>query len=164
MDLRRSAVREARKRINGVPDPELTGVAARLKVETGSESAWISFVTQRRAYVVGSAGMPEALLGSGSRGVPVRESFCAHLVSSGEGEGEGLIVNDTRRFPLLKDCPTIGTLGSWVGAPIRFRKQVIGAVGVGGPGQRNWPQGTLDDVREAAEAVERQLTEVELGQ
>jgi GAF domain-containing protein len=155
MDVRKTlAVRAARKRINSVPDPTLTNLASLLKAQTDADAGFITFVTTDRAYVVGAAGMPDNIQSDGN-GIPVQESFCAHLVDS--DETDGLIVNNTRTFPMLKDCPTIGTFGSWVGAPIRYRSQVIGASGVAGHQPRNWPEETLTAVRDTADAVEREL-------
>jgi GAF domain-containing protein len=154
MDVRRAlAVRAARKRISGLPDPMLTNLASRLKAQTHADAAFVSFVTTDRAYVVGADGLP-ADLTSGA-GEPVKESFCAHLVDS--GEADGLIVNNTRTFPMLSDCPTVGTFGAWVGAPVRFRGQVIGAAGVVGKEPRNWPDTTLETVRKTAAEVAIEL-------
>jgi GAF domain-containing protein len=155
MGIRKTlAVRAAHKRINGVPDPTLTNFASLLKAKTDADAGFISFVTTDRAYIVGAAGLPPERMDPD--GIPVQESFCAHLVDS--DDTDGLIVNNTRIFPMLKDCPTIDTFGSWVGAPIHYHGQVIGASGVAGHQPRNWPEETLTAVRATANAVERELS------
>jgi GAF domain-containing protein len=158
MGIRKTlAVRAAHKRINGVPDPTLTNFASLLKAKTDADAGFISFVTTDRAYIVGAAGLPPERMDPD--GIPVQESFCAHLVDSDDTDDtDGLIVNNTRIFPMLKDCPTIDTFGSWVGAPIHYHGQVIGASGVAGHQPRNWPEETLTAVRATANAVERELS------
>ena len=103
MSIRRTlAVRSARRRINGVPDPTLTALAASLRAQTNADAGFVSFTTTDRAYVVGAHGLPDDMA-DGNQGIPVKESFCAHLVDS--GNTNGLIVNTPTHSRCSKRAP-----------------------------------------------------------
>jgi GAF domain-containing protein len=146
------AVRAARRRVKGVPDPSFTQIASQLKAQTEADAGFISFVTNKKAYVVGNDGLAPA--NAQPAGIDVGLSFCAQIIRENTG---GLVVENTRDFPLLEHCPTTAEWGSWVGAPITFRGEKIGAVGVTAAEPRRWPASTLSKVQDAAEAVRREL-------
>ena len=71
----------------------LTRMAARL---LGAPISLITLVTEDRQFFKSATGLPEPW--ASRRGSPLSHSFCRHVAAS----GEAMVVEDTRRHPLLQ--------------------------------------------------------------
>jgi two-component system cell cycle sensor histidine kinase/response regulator CckA len=102
----------------------LTRMAARL---LGTPVALITLVTEDRQFFKSATGLPEPW--ASRRGLPLTHSFCRHVALS----GEPLVVEDTRRHPLLRSNPAVRELGwiAYAGVPLLTRQGlVVGAFSV----------------------------------
>ena len=82
----------------------LTRMAARL---LGAPVSLITLVTEDRQFFKSATGLAEPW--ASRRGSPLSHSFCRHVAVS----GLPLIVEDTRRHPLLRSNPAVRELG-WI--------------------------------------------------
>ena len=89
----------------------LTRLAARL---LGAPVALVSVMGEDRAFLKSAVGVPEPW--ASERAMPLAYSFCRHVVSS----GAPLVVEDTRRHPLVRSNPAIRELSwiSYAGVPL----------------------------------------------
>ena len=102
----------------------LTRMAARL---LGAPVSLITLVTEDRQFFKSSTGLPEPW--ASRRGSPLTHSFCRHVAVS----GEPLVVEDTRRHPLLRSNPAVRELGwiAYAGVPlVTSQGHVVGAFSV----------------------------------
>lgn len=148
-------VARARRRVKAVPDPQLDEVCDTMLATLDCDGAFVSFLTsgkKGRQYIVGEADMPAEALDP--NGTPLGLSFCYRMLQGGV---DGAVVDNTRDEPLLDLCPTTETWGAWVGAPVEWHGEKIGAVGVLATEPRRWPETALDVVRAGALRVQEKL-------
>ncbi|HEU5395500.1 MAG TPA: PAS domain S-box protein, partial [Candidatus Methylomirabilis sp.] len=131
----------------------LTRMAARL---LGAPVALISLVTDDRQFFKSATGLPEPW--ASRRGTPLTHSFCRHVVAS----GEALVVEDTRRHPLLRSSPAVRELGwiAYAGVPlITSQGYVLGTLSVIDSMPRLWSERDVALLRDLAASA---VTEIEL--
>jgi two-component system cell cycle sensor histidine kinase/response regulator CckA len=131
----------------------LTRLAARL---LGAPVALVSVMGEDRAFLKSAVGVPEPW--ASERAMPLAYSFCRHVVSS----GAPLVVEDTRRHPLVRSNPAIREL-SWVsyaGVPLTTRGgQTAGTLCVIDALPRVWSPRDVALLQDLAASV---VTEMEL--
>ena len=131
----------------------LTRMAARL---LGAPVSLITLVTEDRQFFKSATGLPEPW--ASRRGSPLTHSFCRHVAVS----GEPLVVEDTRRHPLLRTNPAVGELGwiAYAGVPLVTRQgHVVGAFSVVDGMPRLWSERDVALLRDLAACA---ATEIEL--
>jgi two-component system, cell cycle sensor histidine kinase and response regulator CckA len=135
----------------------LTRMAARL---LGAPVSLITLVAEDRQFFKSATGLPEPW--ASRRGSPLTHSFCRHVAVS----GEALVVEDTRRHPLLRSNPAVRELGwiAYAGVPLVTRQgHVVGAFSVVDGMPRLWSErdvGLLRDLAAcAASEIELRLSE-----
>lgn len=135
----------------------LTRMAARL---LGAPVSLITLVTEDRQFFKSATGLPEPW--ATRRGSPLTHSFCRHVAVS----GEALVVEDTRRHPLLRANPAVRELGwiAYAGVPLVTRQgQVVGAFSVVDGMPRLWSERDVALLRDlaacAASEIELRLLE-----
>ena len=109
-------------------------MAARL---LGAPVSLITLVTEDRQFFKSATGLPEPW--ASRRGSPLTHSFCRHVAVS----GEPLVVEDTRRHPLLRSNPAVRELGwiAYAGVPLVTRQgYVVGAFSVVDGMPRLWSE------------------------
>lgn len=149
-------LRQVKRRIRSIPDPVLSNICNDVQARLGTDAAFCTFVNSQRAYVVGaSETMPSEF--TQSDGISLNASFCATLINSVYAES-GIVSENTRVEPMLKYCPTTALFGSWVGAPIHFRSEIVGAIGVADSRPHEWPADALPIVRAAARLIEAEIS------
>jgi PAS domain S-box-containing protein len=102
----------------------LTRMAARL---LGAPVSLLTLVTDDRQFFKSAMGLPEPW--ASRRSLPLSHSFCRQVVVS----GEPLVVEDSRRHPLLRGNPAVRDLGwiAYAGVPLVTRDGwVVGAFSV----------------------------------
>jgi PAS domain S-box-containing protein len=102
----------------------LTRMAARL---LGAPVSLLTLVTDDRQFFKSATGLAEPW--ASRRGSPLSHSFCRHVAVS----GLPLVVEDTRRHPLLQSNPAVRELGwiAYAGVPLATRQgYVLGAFSV----------------------------------
>ena len=112
----------------------LTRMAARL---LGAPVSLITLVTEDRQFFKSATGLPEPW--ASRRGSPLTHSFCRHVAVS----GEPLVVEDTRRHPLLRSNPAVRELGwiAYAGVPlVTSQGYVVGAFSVVDGMARLWSE------------------------
>jgi PAS domain S-box-containing protein len=112
----------------------LTRMAARL---LGAPVALITLVTDDRQFFKSATGLPEPW--ASRRSAPLSHSFCRQVVLS----GEPLIVEDTRRHPLLRSNPAVREFGwiAYAGVPLVSRDGfVLGSFSVVDGMPRLWSE------------------------
>src|SRR5687768_9072243 len=89
----------------------LTRMAARL---LGAPVSLITLVTEDRQFFKSAMGLPEPW--ASRRSAPLSHSFCRQVAVS----GQPLIVEDTRRHPLLRTNPAVREFGwiAYAGVPL----------------------------------------------
>ena len=135
----------------------LTRMAARL---LGTPISLITLVTEDRQFFKSATGLPEPW--ASRRGSPLSHSFCRHVAVS----GEALVVEDTRRHPLLRGNPAVRELGwiAYAGVPLVTRQgHVVGAFSVVDGMPRLWSERDVALLRDlaacAASEIELRLLE-----
>jgi two-component system cell cycle sensor histidine kinase/response regulator CckA len=110
----------------------LTRMAARL---LGAPVSLITLVTEDRQFFKSATGLPEPW--ATRRGSPLSHSFCRHVAAS----GLPLVVEDTRRHPLLRSNAAVRELGwvAYAGVPlVTGEGYVLGAFSVADGMPRLW--------------------------
>ena len=110
----------------------LTRMAARL---LGAPVSLITLVTEDRQFFKSATGLPEPW--ATRRGSPLSHSFCRHVAAS----GLPLVVEDTRRHPLLQSNAAVRELGwvAYAGVPlVTGEGYVLGAFSVADGMPRLW--------------------------
>ena len=118
--------------------------------------ALVSIVDVDRQIFKGCAGLPEPW--ATSRETPINESFCRYAVDS----GKPLIIDDARIHPLVKDNPSIETLGviAYAGIPLITKDgDVLGSFCVVDHQPRHW---TDREIRLLKEMTSMVMTGIEL--
>jgi PAS domain S-box-containing protein len=135
----------------------LTRMAARL---LGTPVSLITLVTEDRQFFKSATGLPEPW--ASRRGSPLTHSFCRHVAAT----GEALVVDDTRRHPLLRGNPAVRELGwiAYAGVPLVTRQgHVVGAFSVVDGMPRLWSERDVVLLRDlaacAASEIELRLLE-----
>ena len=131
----------------------LTRLAARL---LGAPVALVSVMGEDRAFLKSAVGVPEPW--ASERAMPLAYSFCRHVVSS----GAPLVVEDTRRHPLVRSNPAIRELSwiSYAGVPLTTGAgQAVGALCVIDSLPRVWSPRDVALLQDLAASV---VTEMEL--
>ncbi|MGH7580406.1 MAG: PAS domain S-box protein [Gemmatimonadales bacterium] len=135
----------------------LTRMAARL---LGAPVSLITLVAEDRQFFKSATGLPEPW--ASRRGSPLSHSFCRHVAVS----GEALVVEDTRRHPLLRGNPAVRELGwiAYAGVPLVTRQgHVVGAFSVVDGMPRLWSERDVALLRDlaacAAAEIELRLLE-----
>ena len=135
----------------------LTRMAARL---LGTPVSLITLVAEDRQFFKSATGLPEPW--ASRRGSPLSHSFCRHVTAS----GEALVVEDTRRHPLLRGNPAVRELGwiAYAGVPLVTRQgHVVGAFSVVDGMPRLWSERDVALLRDlaacAASEIELRLLE-----
>lgn len=91
-----------------------------------------------------------------TRGTPLSESYCRHVVES----GVPLIVGDARRHPLLRDNPAIRNNAiAYAGIPLVVNGETVGTLCAIDSRPRKW---TADDVEVLGELVQLASAAIEL--
>jgi two-component system, cell cycle sensor histidine kinase and response regulator CckA len=131
----------------------LTRMAARL---LGAPTSLISLVTEDRQFFKSAIGLPEPW--ASRRSAPVSFSFCSTVAAT----GEPLVVEDTRRHPLLRHSPAVRELGwvSYAGVPLITREgHVVGSFCVVDKMPRLWSERDIALLQDLAASA---VTEIEL--
>jgi PAS domain S-box-containing protein len=131
----------------------LTRLAARL---LGAPVALVSVMGEDRAFLKSAVGVPEPW--ASERAMPLAYSFCRHVVAS----GAPLVVEDTRRQPLVRSNPAIRELSwiSYAGVPLTTGDgQTAGALCVIDTLPRIWSPRDVALLQDLAASV---VTEMEL--
>jgi two-component system cell cycle sensor histidine kinase/response regulator CckA len=131
----------------------LTRMAARL---LGAPVSLLTLVTDDRQFFKSAMGLPEPW--ASRRSAPLSHSFCRQVVVS----GEPLIVEDTRRHPLLRSNPAVREFGwiAYAGVPVVARGGfVVGSFSVVDGMPRLWSERDVALLRDLAACV---ATEIEL--
>ena len=131
----------------------LTRMAARL---LGAPVSLITLVTDDRQFFKSATGLPEPW--ASRRSSPLSHSFCRHVAVS----GEPLVVEDTRRHPLLRSNPAVRELGwtAYAGVPLVTRQgYVVGAFSVVDGMPRLWSDRDVALLRDLAACA---ASEIEL--
>ncbi len=139
----------------------LTRMAARL---LGAPVSLITLVTDDRQFFKSSTGLPEPW--ASRRAAPLSHSFCRHVALS----GEPLVVEDTRRHPLLRSNPAVRELGwiAYAGVPLVTRQgYAVGAFSVVDGMPRLWSDRDLALLQDlaacAASEIELRILETRVG-
>jgi two-component system cell cycle sensor histidine kinase/response regulator CckA len=112
----------------------LTRMAARL---LGAPVSLLTLITEDRQFFKSAMGLPEPW--ASRRSAPLSHSFCREVVAS----GQPLVVEDTRRHPLLRSNPAVRELGwiAYAGVPLVTRQgYVVGSFGVVDGMPRLWSE------------------------
>jgi PAS domain S-box-containing protein len=112
----------------------LTRMAARL---LGAPVSLITLVTEDRQFFKSAMGLPEPW--ASRRSAPLSHSFCRQVAVS----GEPLVVEDTRRHPLLRSNPAVREFGwiAYAGVPLVTRDGfVVGSFSVVDGMPRLWSE------------------------
>jgi two-component system cell cycle sensor histidine kinase/response regulator CckA len=138
----------------------LTRMAARL---LGAPVSLITLVTDDRQFFKSATGLPEPW--ATRRSSPLSHSFCRHVAVA----GEPLVVEDTRRHPLLRSNPAVRELGwtAYAGVPLVTRQgYVLGAFSVVDGMPRLWSDRDVALLRDlaACAASEIELRALEAGE
>jgi two-component system, cell cycle sensor histidine kinase and response regulator CckA len=131
----------------------LTRLAARL---LGAPVALVSVMGEDRAFLKSAVGVPEPW--ASERAMPLAYSFCRHVIAS----GAPLVVEDTRRQPLVRSNPAIRELSwiSYAGVPLTTGDgQTAGALCVIDALPRIWSPRDVALLQDLAASV---VTEMEL--
>jgi two-component system cell cycle sensor histidine kinase/response regulator CckA len=131
----------------------LTHLAARL---LGAPVALVSVMGEDRAFLKSAVGVSEPW--ASERAMPLAYSFCRHVVSS----GVPLVIEDTRRHPLVRSNPAIRELSwiSYAGVPLTTRGgQAAGTLCVIDTLPRVWSPRDVALLQDLAASV---VTEMEL--
>jgi two-component system cell cycle sensor histidine kinase/response regulator CckA len=135
----------------------LTRMAARL---LGAPVSLITLVTDDRQFFKSATGLPEPL--ASRRSAPLSHSFCRQVAVS----GEPLVVEDTRRHPLLRTNPAVREFGwiAYAGVPLVTRAGwVVGSFAVVDGMPRLWSERDVALLRDlaacAASEIELRLQE-----
>ena len=122
----------------------LTRMAARL---LGAPVSLLTLVTEDRQFFKSAIGLPEPW--ASRRSAPLSHSFCCQVAAS----GEPLIVEDTRRHPLLRSTPAVRELGwiAYAGVPLVTRDGwVVGSFSVVDGMPRLWSERDVALLRDLA--------------
>ena len=122
----------------------LTRMAARL---LGAPISLITLVTDDRQFFKSAMGLPEPW--ASRRAAPLGHSFCRQVAVS----GEPLVVEDTRRHPLLRTDPAVRELGwtAYAGVPLVTRDGwVVGSFSVVDGMPRLWSERDVALLRDLA--------------
>jgi two-component system cell cycle sensor histidine kinase/response regulator CckA len=135
----------------------LTRMAARL---LGAPVSLITLITDDRQFFKSAMGLPEPW--ASRRSAPLSHSFCHQVAVS----GEPLIVEDTRRHPLLRANPAVREFGwiAYAGVPLVTRDGwAVGAFSVVDGMPRLWSERDVTLLRDlaacAASEIELRLRE-----
>ena len=131
----------------------LTRMAARL---LGAPVSLLTLVTEDRQFFKSAMGLPEPW--ASRRSAPLSHSFCRQVVVS----GEPLIVEDTRRHPLLRGNPAVAEFGwiAYAGVPLATRQgHVVGSFSVVDGMPRLWSERDIALLRDLAACA---VSEIEL--
>ena len=112
----------------------LTRMAARL---LGAPVSLLTLVTDDRQFFKSAMGLPEPW--ASRRSAPLSHSFCRHVVVT----GSPLVVEDSRRHPLLRSNPAVRELGwiAYAGVPLVTRDGwVVGSFSVVDGMPRLWSE------------------------
>ena len=129
----------------------LTRFAVRL---VGVPTAFISLVDENRDFYKSSCGFGEPLASAREMH---GKTFCHYTVQS----TDPLVIPDTSADERYRDVPTVQSLGvaAYVGIPLVFRDQVIGAFCVVDVVPRDW---TTHDVEALSDLAAMAISEIEL--
>lgn len=139
------------------PDEETFDRIARLASRLlGVGSGAVTIVHPEGQTFIGTASRNGS--SEGSRGTPLRESYCRHVVET----GVPLVVGDARTHPLLHDNPAImNDAIAYAGVPVIVRGEIVGTVCAIDSEPRKWTEGDLevlgDLVHLASAAIELRL-------
>ena len=128
-------------------------MAARL---LGAPVSLITLVTDDRQFFKSAMGLPEPW--ASRRSAPLSHSFCRQVAVS----GEPLIVEDTRRHPVLRTNPAVREFGwiAYAGVPLVTRDGwVVGAFSVVDGMPRLWSERDVTLLRDLAACA---ASEIEL--
>ncbi|MCY7379359.1 MAG: PAS domain-containing protein [Gemmatimonadaceae bacterium] len=117
-------------------------------------ASFISLVDENRDFYKSSCGFGEPLASSREM---QGQTFCHFTVQS----TEPLVIPDTRADARYRDVPTVQSLGvaAYVGIPLLFESQVIGAFCAIDVVPRNW---TAHDVEALSDLAAMAMSEIEL--
>lgn len=141
----------AARALSGVPDEYFNGLCERERNRAGTTGAYVSFVSDRRQYLVGADGLPDGA--QDPQGMALAKSFSVFVLAS----GQPMVVDDTHAHPELEACASAADSAAWVGVPIRFEEEAIGTVGLLDLQPRDWPLSVLGPLRDAALEITMEL-------
>src|SRR5918995_1458132 len=131
----------------------LTRMAARL---LGAPVSLLTLVTDDRQFFKSALGLPEPW--ASRRTAPLTHSFCRQVAVS----GQPLVVEDTRRHPLLRTNPAVRDFGwiAYAGVPLVTREgHVVGSFSVVDGMPRLWSERDVTLLRDLAACA---ASEIEL--
>ena len=154
-DPQRLAALRATGLLRGAASDVLDRVARTAARLLGVPVALVSLVDRDEQWFPGLAGRD-----ADGRHTPLSHSFCQHVVTS----GAPLIVTDALTHPLVGDNRAIRDLGvrAYAGVPLTTANgQTLGSLCAIDTAPRQWTEGELDTIRDAAAAamaeIERRL-------
>ncbi|MEO8620529.1 MAG: GAF domain-containing protein, partial [bacterium] len=154
--IRLDPARLAAVRATGLLDSEieeifdrLTRLAVRL---VGVPAAFISLVDENRDFYKSACGFGEPLATTRELTGP---TFCHFAIQS----EEPLVIPDTTSDPRYSNVPTVSSLGiaAYVGIPLVFDDQVIGAFCAIDVAPRDWAARDIDTLRDLAAITLREI-------
>lgn len=89
----------------------------------------ITFVLANSHYIIAECGFPE-LTQRVFQHEESTELFASTLCSHVVGAGVLLSFSDTKKSSILEECLMLDEIRAYTGAPLHFRGQVIGTLGV----------------------------------
>ncbi len=119
--------------------------------------ALVNLVDRDRQFFKSAVGVPEPI--ASARQTPLTHSICQHVVET----DSALVIEDTRKHPLVKDNPAIRDLGvlAYAGIPLRTEEgQVLGTLCVMDHQPRKWRETELTLLGYIAGCV---MSRIELG-
>jgi PAS domain S-box-containing protein len=115
--------------------------------------ALFSLVDVDRYFLKSSIGLPEPH--ASARELPHPYGYCDHVVAT----GERLVIQDAAGEPIARNTPAFLELGTraYVGVPITFAGQTIGALCALDAEPREWTADELGTIEDLARAVQAQI-------
>lgn len=132
--------------LGDIPDGYFDALCDRIRGRYGVPAAFLSLIDRDTQCLKGMSGLKAE-----KRVLPVDYSVCQFVVV----EGRALEFPDTSVAPQLGACKAIGSIGAYFGAPVHFRGQRVGAVGLIDHTARHDLTGI--DLRPYVAEVEREL-------
>lgn len=139
--------------IDAKRDPGLDKITRLASVTIGCDVALISFVEPDRQFFVSSCGLPEPY--ASERQTPLSHSFCQHVVLA----KKPLIIEDARSHDLVSSNLAITDLNviSYLGVPIEYHGETIGALCAINGTPRKWDERDLNILQGFADLIEHEI-------
>lgn len=149
-DSRRLAALDETRLVDHLPVESLDRFTRIAAAALRTPVSLVSLVDNRRQFFISQVGLPSPW--DRSRETPLSHSFCQHVVTS----RAPLVVEDSRRHPVVKDNPSVWDLNviAYAGMPIETHDgHVLGSFCAIDVRPRAWTRDELAILRDLAAAV-----------